>query len=479
MRKLSFPVLLVLLSGLCAAQANPPAAPAPAPTVCAACIRAHMDFLASDALHGRRCGTRDENIAATYLASELEQYGVAPGVAPNSYLQKVELVTYELAAPPKLVFRVPTDSTETTWIHGKEMIVYLSSGKVVSGPLQRIDGTKPGTLQHALPGAVVFYIPKNVEDTSEVFGRFTQLVRDGAVALLLPPRKATLERWSELGASVPQLPTEIVGAPAGEMGPSGDIIRLSQAAVEKILTVPEGTAIRIEAEKKPGTAMSAYNVIGVLHGSAPQADANVILLSAHYDHLGVGAPVNGDAIYNGADDDASGTTAVLELARTLATTHPQRTVYFSLFSCEEAGLLGATYFRAHPPIPLTNIIANVEFEMIGRADAAVKPDELWLSGWERSNLGPALAEHGAKLVGDPHPEQHFFERSDNYALARGGIVAQTVSSYGLHKDYHQPSDDLEHIDFKHMDDAIGSLLAPLEWLVNSGFKPAWNPNGKP
>ena len=117
--------------------------------------------------------------------------------------------------------------------------------------------------------------------------------------------------------------------------------------------------------------------------------------------------------------------------------------------------------------------------MIGRPDPALKPNTVWLSGWERSNLGPVLASHGARLAGDPHSDQNFFARSDNYVLAKKGVVAQTVSSFGLHSDYHQPSDDLAHIDFKHMTWAIESLLRPVQWLVNSDFKPKWNKNGKP
>jgi len=117
--------------------------------------------------------------------------------------------------------------------------------------------------------------------------------------------------------------------------------------------------------------------------------------------------------------------------------------------------------------------------MLGRADSAVQSDTVWLTGWERSNLGPALAARGAKLVRDPHPEQNFFARSDNYVLAKKGVVAQTVSSYGLHPDYHQPSDDVTHIDFKHMNAAIGSMLSPVKWLVNSSFTPKWNAGGKP
>lgn len=232
---------------------------------------------------------------------------------------------------------------------------------------------------------------------------------------------------------------------------------------------------------RPEPPLHTYNAVGILHGSGPHADEQTILLTAHLDHLGIGKPVNGDDIYNGADDDASGVTAVLELARALAS-GPQlkRTVVFACFGSEETGrAFGARYFLDHPPVPLTSIVANLEFEMIGRADPKVKADELWLTGWERSNLGPELAKHGAKLVADPHPEQNFFRRSDNIALARKGVVAQTVSSFGLHPQYHKPDDDIAHLDFDHLAQSIQSMIEPLRWLANSDFKPEWNAGGKP
>jgi Zn-dependent M28 family amino/carboxypeptidase len=222
------------------------------------------------------------------------------------------------------------------------------------------------------------------------------------------------------------------------------------------------------------------NVIGRLEGRDEKMKDQVILLTAHMDHIGIGKPVNGDNIYNGADDDASGCIAVLQLARALAHEKaPKRTVLFVFFGSEETGGQGNGYFLQHPPVPLKSIVANLEFEMIGRADSAVKPDELWLTGFDRSNLGPELAKHGAKLVADPHPKQNFFQRSDNYALAKQGIVAHTVSSFGLHSDYHQPGDDVAHIDFAHMDQAIHSMLEPVKWLANSEFKPEWVEGKKP
>ncbi len=223
-----------------------------------------------------------------------------------------------------------------------------------------------------------------------------------------------------------------------------------------------------------------WNVVGILRGSDPATAKNAILLSAHLDHLGIGPEKNGDRIYNGADDDASGTTAVIELARVFATTaRPPRTVIFVLFGAEELGGYGNQYFLEHPPVPLDRIVANLEFEMIGRRDPALPRDGLWLTGFERSDLGPELSLHGANLVADPHPEQNFFKRSDNYGLARHGIVAQTVSSFGLHADYHEPSDDISHIDFPHMTRAIGSMVEPIEWLAHTAWKPRWLANGRP
>jgi len=222
------------------------------------------------------------------------------------------------------------------------------------------------------------------------------------------------------------------------------------------------------------------NVIGRLEGRDEKMKDQVIVITAHMDHIGVRQPVNGDNIYNGADDDASGCVAVLQLARALAHEKaPKRSVLFVFFGSEETGGQGNQYFLQHPPVPLKDIVANLEFEMIGRADSAIKPDELWLTGFDRSNLGPELAKHGAKLVADPHPKENFFQRSDNYALAKQGIIAHTVSSFGLHSDYHRPSDDVSHIDFNHMEEAIHSMLGPVKWLADSDFKPEWVEGRKP
>ena len=224
-----------------------------------------------------------------------------------------------------------------------------------------------------------------------------------------------------------------------------------------------------------------WNAMGKITGTDKNLSSEIILLTSHLDHLGVRDSEPGaDKIFNGADDDASGSVAVLELARVLASgKRPKRTVYFVCFGSEEAGGFGATYFVNNMPFPKDKLVANLEFEMIGRPDAKVKPEELWLTGYGRSNLGPELAKRGAKLVDDPHPEEKFFQRSDNIQLARAGIIAHTVSSFGLHTDYHHASDEIRTIDFVHMTQSINSMVHPVEWLVNSDFKPTWNAGKNP
>src|ERR1043165_1262547 len=236
----------------------------------------------------------------------------------------------------------------------------------------------------------------------------------------------------------------------------------------------------VKLTRRAGGELTTTNVLGIIRGTDPKSAKETILLSAHLDHLGVRANMPGDNIFNGADDDASGVTAVLELAQALAAgPKPKRTEVFALFGSEEIGGYGARYFQEHPPVPIETFVANLEFEMIARPDAAVAPHTLWLTGYERSDLGAQLAAHGARLVADPHPEQNFFRRSDNYVLALKGIIAHTVSSFGLHPDYHRPSDDLSKVDFAHMTEAIASMVGPVKWLVNTDFKPQWAKGGKP
>jgi Zn-dependent M28 family amino/carboxypeptidase len=224
---------------------------------------------------------------------------------------------------------------------------------------------------------------------------------------------------------------------------------------------------------------TGWNVLARLRGRDPARARDVILLSAHLDHVGVRG-TGEDTIYNGADDNASGVTAVLEMAGALVRgARPSRTIVFAWFDAEEAGGAGSGHFLARPPVPLESIVANLNFEMIGRPDLTLPPATLWLTGYDRTTLGPALADRQARVVADPRPSQKFFERSDNITFARHGIIAHSLSSYGMHDDYHTPADDLSGIDFAHMTAVLNMIVEPIFWLANSSFTPDWRPGMRP
>lgn len=259
------------------------------------------------------------------------------------------------------------------------------------------------------------------------------------------------------------------------MGDSGYYQLVPVSATDSSITLRSSFS-----DAAAGRHETAYNLLGLLRGSDPALAGEVIVIDAHYDHLGIGTPVAGDSIYNGADDDASGTVSVLAVARALAKgAPPRRSILFVLTTGEEEGLLGTRWLLAHFPLPFDSVVANLETEMIGRPDSLAGGEgKAWLTGYDRSTMGAMLKKARIPIVADPRPTQHFFERSDNIAFAERGIPAHTLSSFNLHADYHQPSDDLARIDFPHMTAVINAALEAVRLLAN-GPLPVWNPGGRP
>lgn len=430
-----------------------PALSAP-PKVCADCVKANMERLAGDELRGRACGTADENAAARFVAERLQAYGVKGAGEGGEYLQRVEVRSPTYAGAPALA------AGSVRLVHGQDMMV-LQAPEILAAPLALVAKSE------AAPGKIaVMSGPYDSEAAVAVLA-------SGAVGVVAEAPANVLAHWDQLAARPPR-GTVIVGVPATSPPVEKAMIFVRPEAIEALRAAAGAEAVLTAPHGAP-TVRTTYNVLGVIPGTAPDADAHALLLSAHYDHVGV----RGGVIYHGANDDASGTAAVLEFARVLgAGKPPKRTVQFALFGCEEEGGHGAKYFLAHPPVPLETLAANLEFEMIGAPDPQDRK-ALMLTGWERSNLGPILREHGASIGPDRYPKENFFERSDNYQLARKGVVAQTISAWPVPPTYHQPTDDLAHLDLPFMIEVIQSLTEPITWLANSDFKPEWNPGGQP
>lgn len=224
----------------------------------------------------------------------------------------------------------------------------------------------------------------------------------------------------------------------------------------------------------------SYNVIGMIPGSDPAMKDQVVVIAAHYDAIGIVAPVNGDSIVNGADDDGSGVTVIMNVARALkAGPPPKRTIVFMTTTGEEQGILGTQWYVKHPAIPLAKMVAEMEVEMAGRPDSlAGGRGKTWMTGYDRSTMGDMLKAAGIPIVADPYPQYQFFERSDNIVFARAGIPAHTLSTYNLHQDYHSPSDELSRIDFTHLTEVARAALAATRLLAD-GPAPQWKPGGQP
>ena len=274
--------------------------------------------------------------------------------------------------------------------------------------------------------------------------------------------------------------------PAGDSGyfqrvPLARFTVTIQGQPRRRLTVLSSLAARDTLAAESRLPFAAVNVVGVLPGRDPRLRDEAVVVSAHYDHVGIGRPVNGDSIYNGADDNGSGAVAVLAIARILACERPapRRTVVFLLATGEERGALGTRWYADHPVIPLERTVANLNVEMVSRPDSlAGGAGRAWLTGFHRSSMGTMLREAGIPIVPDPRPAQGFFERSDNVVFSRRGIPAHTLFSFTLHADYHTPDDEADRADPAHMAEVIAAAARAVRLLAD-GPVPQWAPGGRP
>ena len=413
-------------------------------------VKAHEDFLASPALQGRGSATRDEAIAAAYVASQFEGFGLKTAPGMTGYTQVAKLVRPRLAGTPTLTVAGGAPLSSLKLIMGagaaRGKVALLKAAKVAN-----------------MPGAAIVVVT-NVDIP------LRELMSAAAakkVKLLVVVQSAASDGLFAAMGNTTRLRPYLDGAPPAA---SPALASLSPAEIAQLKAGSDVTfSAPVAAE-----AVETTNAIGYLPGTDP--NAGNLLISAHLDHLGV----RNGVIMPGANDDASGTAAVLELARALASGPPtKRGILFVCYGSEELGGLGSRYFAAHPPVPLMSIVANLELEMIGAQDPKLPAGHLMMTGFERSNFGEILKKNGALVAADPYPDEHFFQRSDNYSLALKGIVAHTVSGWAVTPTYHQPTDTVANLDVPFMAKAIQSLVAPLRSIANGSETPQWRPGGRP
>lgn len=224
------------------------------------------------------------------------------------------------------------------------------------------------------------------------------------------------------------------------------------------------------------------NVIGIIKGSDPELSKTYIVVSAHYDHLGTStkADIGPDKIYNGANDDASGVSGMLETAQSLKDAKPKRSIVFIAWYGEEHGLVGSRYYVNNPIFPLKDTVANINLEQIGRTDDSEGPrvSAISMTGYEYSSIGTAFnivgGAMGVSITGHPKNSGSFFFRSDNVSFAAKGIPAHTLCTAFEFADYHGLADTYDKLDYVNMEKVVKAIVASVLTIGNDAKAPEWD-----
>jgi len=438
------------------------------PAITSADIEACVRTLASDAMNGRNAGTEDCVKAGEYLAAALKRAGVAPAGDDGTYAQRVPMVEITYLSVPKVVAWTGPEETRE-FASGTDFVLTGGAPSKKSRLRVRVVASAEQMPKFA-DDEVALFLDAGLRERREWLGES----RGAGFGLIITPGSPGQGKSvDEQPPRARSLSGDAAASMTASMQANGDLLAGLRDGSVKAINLQCSTEVKQK---------STFNVVGRIAGVGSQDDPElaqeVIVFSAHYDHIGVDPRITDesvDRIRNGADDDASGCAAVLELAEAFAAgPKPARSLLFFFATGEEQGLFGTYYYLSHPIEPLERTVCNLNFEMIGRPDDLVGgAGKLWLTGYELSNLGAEFQKLGVPIVEDRRPEQNFFKRSDNYAFAVKGIVAQTLSTYNMHRDYHQVGDEADTLDFAHMETCIRAAFEGSRALADGRLRPEW------
>jgi Zn-dependent M28 family amino/carboxypeptidase len=271
---------------------------------------------------------------------------------------------------------------------------------------------------------------------------------------------------------------------ASTPGPLAPVVLVWGAAVRDALAAAPDAEIKVSARIPAPTVepVKLRNVAGILRGADDALKDTYLVLTAHYDHLGIRLNGEGDRIYNGANDDASGTASLIEIARAMAAlpAKPKRSVVFIALFGEEVGEIGSLYYVRHPLFPLAKTIADINLEQLGRTDdsAGPKPLQFNLTGFGYTTLAAtfqkAAEEAGVRAVNDPKNSDAYFARSDNVRFAVAGVPSTTISVAYMFPDYHAVGDEWPKLDYDNMAKVDCALALAAFDLADSAEAPQWN-----
>lgn len=536
MRTLSFLLAMAAVSPLSAQQAAAPRARkdvAPADHAAAAVngrvMQAHLEFLADDLLEGRAPGTRGGDLAALYIAKQFQRLGLEPAGDSGSYYHRVPIISLDPA--PSLT--VPQGGASRALDYRTDYVLWSmhdSATVAAAGDLvfvgYGIVAPEQGWNDYAgtnVKGKIVVALVNDpgLQDTTifrgkilTYYGRWTykleEAERQGAAGILLIhttesatyPWGTVASSWTgpQVRVARPAGPLKVAGwlstdAAASLMGGRDSLDRLMAGAGRKeFRAVSLGGRAEARVESRV-VHSETYNIIGRLPGRGPRA-SEAVIIGGHYDHLGIGTPVDRDSIHNGAADNASGTGAVLAMAEALVSSgvRPARSIVFMAFGAEESGLLGSTAFAARPSIPLRNVAAVLNVDGVNLSG---RTRDIAALGLDQSSLGrdferAAAAEKLTVSTNEDALLKGYFFRSDHFPLVRAGVPALSLqggndfvgqpADFGRKQEeeynakrYHQPSDEiLPSFRYDGAEQAMRVILRVALAAAEAPAQPTWN-----
>jgi len=454
---------ILVFAGICSAATLAPEKQGVLDHISADDLKGNLSFLSSDLLEGRDTPSKGLDIAGEFIASQFRRAGLEP------QFQNAE---FEQITPDMNGFSLTVNGTPVT-----EKLTIQVSGTVdiKDAPFYMVENAKPPSLEGKV---AVLGIP-------DMTG---QAARENM---------ATYQRW--LAATVAQHPAAIIqyteGGGGGRRGGGGGRARLVEVEAAKAtpatVTIADSAAAKLFEHKgtvsihaNAPTVQLAHlrNVAAIMKGSDPELSKTYILVTAHYDHIGMKTTGDGDRIYNGANDDGSGTVSVIEVANALATMNPRpkRSILFMTFFGEEKGLLGSRYYGSHPLVPLKDTVAQINLEQVGRTDDTDGPQvsTATFTGFKFSNI-PATFEAagkelGVKVYDNEKVGDSYFGRSDNQSLADSGIPAHTICVAFEYPDYHGLGDEWPKVDYANMAKIDRMVALGVMTMANDAKAPRWN-----
>ena len=446
-------------------------------------LKADISFLASDALQGRGTPSPGLDVAAEYIAAQFRRAGLEPA-GDDGYFQTASYVN---VAP----------STE-----GMEFSVEAAGATVKAKSVSM-------GLQQAAPVDLnrVEMVKVNGSDAAATAALTPAQVRGKVLVLDFPEGNNPVTMTRQLPALTARLePALLVLLRSGGQPTGGGTRRLREAGASAPAAVPILVVWDEEVRTALGTGKAApvsalvsahipppvttpvkvHNVVGVMRGSDPALRDTYVLVTAHYDHLGVAGQgqcrgIEGDNICNGANDDGSGTASVIEVANALAAlpTRPKRSIVFMTFFGEELGLVGSRYYGAHAIFPLSKTVADLNLEQLGRTDVdgGSSVGLVNVTGFDFSTLTDAVikagGETGLQVVKNAQLNERYFAQSDNQALADAGVPAHTLSVGYVFPDYHKPGDEWTKIDYNNLSIIDRTVAVAVYDVADSVDTPQW------